>query len=183
MSRTVSQGQQPAPSATGTEATDKGESSAPGGADSTAQDPSAAKKAEKEGLLPQETIREQLATLGFTEGNFADLQPRWRWRLINLAVSAGSGAGHCMTLSQLHFVRAELDYRMLHGRHAAMTHHLARLIRSQMNAGDLGDAVGYAGGGTGGHCVQAMDVDVAPGLCFFGPISVALKSSFCGTDF
>jgi hypothetical protein len=112
--------------------------------------------------ITKEVILEHLASLGFTEATFADLQPSWRWRLINLAISAGSGAGHCMTLSQLHYLRAELDYRMLHGRHAAMTHHLARLIRSQLNVAEVGDAAeGVAGAGNAADDdLAAMDVDV-----------------------
>lgn len=103
--------------------------------------------------------------MGFTAATFADLQPQWRWRLINLALSAGSGAGHCMTISQLHYLRAELDYRMLNGRHAAMTHHLARLIRSQMSAAELEDVAGGAVGLQAHRdAAEGMDVDTVAGV-------------------
>lgn len=146
---------------------------------STAQPPTTDAPADSSARLSQEVILEHLGSLGFTEETFADLQPRWRWRLINLAVSAGSGAGHCMTLSQLHFLRAELDFRMLHGRHAAMTHHLARLIWLQLSAAELEDAADAVGGaagagarqdGVGGAVkivddgVKGMDVDTVAGV-------------------
>jgi hypothetical protein len=119
--------------------------------------------------IPRETIVEHLASLGFTDATFPDLQPRWRWRLINLAIAAGSGAGHCMTLSQLHYLRAELDYRMLHGRQAAMAHHLARLIRSELKVAEVGDgAEGVAGAGRAADdMIEAMDVDGVTGTCVF----------------
>lgn len=83
----------------------------------------------------REEVAAHLEALGFTEAAFPAQQPQWRWRIVNVAVSAGSGGGHRMSKQQLQFLRTDLDYRMLHVRHAAMTHHLARLVRARA-AGD-----------------------------------------------
>ena len=80
-------------------------------------------------------VRAELTALGFTEATFQDKQLRWRWRLVNIALCAGSGGGHRMTPSQLHYMRAELDFRMLHARHAAIVRHCLRALRGSAIAG------------------------------------------------
>ena len=68
-------------------------------------------------------VAARLKEHGIDMDSFAAEQPRWRWRLTNIAIKAGSGSGHIMNYSQLHYLRAELDFRMLHARHAAMVCH------------------------------------------------------------
>jgi hypothetical protein len=74
------------------------------------------------------TVEARLHAAGVTRENIAELQPRWRWRLVNVAIVAGSrGPAGGPTNAQLQFMRAELDFRMMHMRHAAMMRHLSRL--------------------------------------------------------
>lgn len=98
--------------------------------------------------MSRQEVAGHLAALGFTEAAFPALQPQWRWRIVNVAVSAGSGSGHRMSKGQLQFLRTDLDYRMLHIRHTAMTHHIARLVRARI-AGDRPAAVEEQAAGTG----------------------------------
>lgn len=88
-----------------------------------------------------------VVALGFTEDAFPAQQPQWRWRLVNVAAAAGSGGGNRMSKQQLQFLRTDLDFRMLHVRHAAMTHHIARLVRGRIAGDPPAVAEGTAAGG------------------------------------
>jgi hypothetical protein len=96
-------------------------------------------------------LRSQLESLGFTDGTFEGEQLRWRWRLINIALRAGSKHGNTMTQAQLHYLRAEIDFRMLHVRLAAMVRHclhaLRRALPEQHAAGLESDVVGTVAAG------------------------------------
>jgi hypothetical protein len=126
---------------------------------------------------------DHLAALGFTEENFAEQQPRWRWRLINVAVSGGSGRGHHMAPAQLHYLRAELDFRMLHVRLAAMLRHIERLVRQRF-APDAGDDVvamkGAAvekGRGAGGE--EGSHAGSMPSLLSSQAVGLGMTTAVC----
>jgi hypothetical protein len=95
----------------------------------------------------KEAIRAELAAQGFTDATFEDPQLRWRWRLVNVALRAGSGGGRRMTPAQLTFLRAELDFRMLHVRLAAIVRHCLRALRRSALVPDAADGAGPAANG------------------------------------
>ena len=76
----------------------------------------------------REQLRSELLAAGFSDDAFGVRELQWRWRLVNVAVQAGSGGGQSMTLAQLQFLRAELDFRMLHFRLAAVVRHCSRVL-------------------------------------------------------
>ena len=108
-------------------------------------------------------VKARLEQLGFTSATFDDEALRWRWRLVNVALRAGSGGGgaaaagdaggHSMTASQLHFLRAELDFRMLHVRLAAIVRHCFRALIRASTTANGSDRGGKAQAG------ERMDVD------------------------
>eukprot|EP00892_Ulva_mutabilis_P004219 jgi/Ulvmu1/2169/UM013_0013.1 len=100
--------------------------------------------------VTREEVAGHVAALGFTEAAFPAQQPQWRWRAVNVAVAAGSGGGNRMTKQQLQFLRTDLDFRMLHVRHAAMTHHVAQLVRVRCTGAAPPAAEGTAEGAAEG---------------------------------
>lgn len=82
-------------------------------------------------------IEDQLQQCGVNREAYQSSLSRWRWRLVNVALQAGAqGTGGGATAAQLAFLRAELDFRMLNMRHAALVHHLRRLI-DEARSGDV----------------------------------------------
>jgi hypothetical protein len=86
-----------------------------------------------------ESVRRDLEAAGIVEATFGSEELKWRWRLVNVAVRAGAAGGQRMSLPQLQYLRAELDFRMLHMRHAALVRHCQQQLQ-----GRLRDAVSDA---------------------------------------
>jgi hypothetical protein len=88
-----------------------------------------------------ELVRRDLEASGIVEEAFASEELKWRWRLVNVAVTAGTASGQRMSLPQLQYLRAELDFRMLHMRHAALVQHCLHQLQGAAAAMDTTEAV------------------------------------------
>ena len=104
------------------------------------------------GGFSRDKLRGDLAELGVSAATLDAAALRWRWRLVNVAVSAGSLDGAPLTWQQLAMLRAELDFRMLHVRLAALARHCLHKLQDaglvQREVVPEGVSKGGASGGT-----------------------------------